>query len=249
MQLKFNYVTLPASITDCKLTSSQLSVIVYLYSLVYERAKYKVKVRQEVIADRCHTSVATVRRATAVLEQLGFIVGKYRSKKKNGYLGTYTYYLREVGDRCFRISRRTALTLSHRLLSVYVLCCKCAESKGHCFYHSYNDLASLLGMQRSEVMTRLEELCQANAVKKSRRLAKAGDFSENIYFVVAHEYSVAYVLRIVKSFRQKNLVIAVPKTSESEFIAVICFYFSFRGGGVENERSNFQYPLIYPSEE
>ena len=84
----------------------------------------------------------------------------------------------------------------------------------------------------------MRELCKANAVKKSRRMATSGDFSENIYFVIAHEYNIPYMLRIVKTFRQKILMIAAPKPSESKFIAVILFYFSFRGGGVENERSN-----------
>lgn len=231
--MQFNYVTLPSNITENRLQPNQFKVLVYLYSLVRRSTKCKVKVRQELIAKRCNLSISTVRRCTEALVQEGYIIGRYRSKKANGYLGTYTYYLQPIGDRKFRIDR-TALRLESKLLRIYALFCKLANSETLWFYHSYSDLASLLGQKRSIVIALVESIEALGLIKKNRRVTTHGDFTENTYAVLIFRKSssiglgnsISLFIHFVKRCSEK-ISVALELFTRT----VDMFYFYLWGGG------------------
>ena len=191
----YNYFYLPNSlILNTQLRCSDFAVAAYLYSL-YSAYGYDtllgacVKVKQNTIAQACKISVDSVARACARLMKCGIIVGRERTIRSDGTLGTYTYTLQHFHTEEHKhtlISKKAAAMLQPKELRVYALFCLCRENYKNSFFHSYNDLAALLKMRKDDIIAAVNKLVSEGLIRKQRRRTHCGDYTENKYFIIVH---------------------------------------------------------------
>lgn len=186
--MKFSYYYLPNSLVEKKMLPSDFAVAAFLYSIAQAYGNKNlygiyVKVKQTTIAEACGISVESVARATKRLITSGVIISRERCVKANRHLGTYTYTLAEIGSRFFRVDRKAAKRLTAKELRCYCAFCKCKQNSSKMFFHSYSDLAKMLGMKRSELMAIVDKLISLKVIHKRYQVTSCGDFGENRYYV------------------------------------------------------------------
>ncbi|WP_178182398.1 helix-turn-helix domain-containing protein [uncultured Ruminococcus sp.] len=186
--MKLSYYYLPNSLTEKKMLPSDFAMAAFLYSMAQAYGNVNmygiyVKVKQTTIADACGISVESVARATKRLIKAGVIISRERSVKANRHLGTYTYTLEAIGDRFFRVDRKAAKRLTAKELRCYCLFCKCKQNSSKMFFHSYSDLAKMLGVKRSEIMALVNKLIKLKVIHRRYQVTAYGDFGENRYYV------------------------------------------------------------------
>lgn len=255
--MNFNYFKLPNNILNFNLNQSALKIISYLYSHMYHRKSAKVRVRQITIAEKCSLSVATVKRCISTLEAKGFIIHKSRSVKRNGYLGTYTYTLLPLGRKYFTVPR-TALQLQGKSYVLYLqmsklrVTDKTSDTPENTFFHSLSDLSEMTGYKRSEVSSLIKKLCKMMMIRKSRRLTRNGDFTENHFKIginlSAYKHIIYHSARFVKYFLKKirqayKEQLTAAKLLKRRERTKLSFVFSYLRGGGRNELSIVYNPL------
>lgn len=255
--MNFNYFKLPNNILNFNLNPSALKIISYLYSHMYHRKSAKVRVRQITIAEKCSLSVATVKRCISTLEAKGFIIHKSRSVKRNGYLGTYTYTLLPLGRKYFTVPR-TALSLQGKSYVLYLQMSKLrmtdkkSDTPENTFFHSLSDLSEMTGYKRSEVSSLIKKLCKKMMIRKSRRLTRNGDFTENHFKIgtnlSAYKHIIYHSARFVKYFLKKirkayKEQLTAAKLLKRRERTKLSFIFSYLRGGGRNELSIVYNPL------
>lgn len=186
--MKFSYYYLPNSLVEKKMLPSDFAVAAFLYSIAQAYGNKNlygiyVKVKQTTIAEACSISVESVARATKRLITSGIIISRERCVKANRHLGTYTYTLAEIGSHFFRVDRKAAKLLTPKELRCYCAFCKCKQNNSKMFFHSYSDLALMLGMKRSELMAMVDKLISLKVIHKRYQVTSCGDFGENRYYV------------------------------------------------------------------
>ena len=129
--------------------------------------------KQTTIAEACGISVESVARATKRLITSGVIISRERCVKANRHLSTYTYTLAEIGSRFFRVDRKAAKRLTAKELRCYCAFCKCKQNSSKMFFHSYSDLAKMLGMKRSELMAIVDKLISLKVIHKRYQVTLA----------------------------------------------------------------------------
>ena len=157
--MKFSYYYLPNSLVEKKMPPSDFAVAAFLYSMAQAYGNKNlygiyVKVKQTTIAEACGISVESVARATKRLITSGVIISRERCVKANRHLSTYTYTLAEIGSRYFRVDRKAAKRLTAKELRCYCAFCKCKQNSSKMFFHSYSDLAKMLGMKTSSFLSK-----------------------------------------------------------------------------------------------
>ena len=182
--MKFSYYYLPNSLIEKKMLPSDFAVAAFLYSMAQAYGNKNlygiyVKVKQTTIAEACGISVESVARATKRLITSGVIISRERCVKANRHLSTYTYTLAEIGSRFFRVDRKAAKRLTAKELRCYCAFCKCKQNSSKMFFHSYSDLAKMLGMKRSELMAIVDKLISLKVIHKRYQVTSCGDFGEN----------------------------------------------------------------------
>ena len=186
--MKFSYYYLPNSLVEKKMLPSDFAVAAFLYSMAQAYGNRNlcgiyVKVKQTTIAKACGISVESVARAAKRLITSGVIISRERYVKANRHLGTYTYTLAEIGSHFFRVDRKAAKLLTPKELRCYCAFCKCKQKNSKMFFHSYSDLALMLGMKRSELMAMVDKLISLKVIHKRYQVTSCGDFGENRYYV------------------------------------------------------------------
>lgn len=172
--MKFSYYYLPNSLVEKKMLPSDFAVAAFLYSMAQAYGNKNlygiyVKVKQTTIAEACGISVESVARATKRLITSGVIISRERCVKANRHLSTYTYTLAEIGSRFFRVDRKAAKRLTAKELRCYCAFCKCKQNSSKMFFHSYSDLAKMLGMKRSELMAIVDKLISLKVIHSAIR--------------------------------------------------------------------------------
>jgi predicted transcriptional regulator len=175
-----------------ELSRNELMVACRLYSIVNRHTKqttngYAVCIKQETIAASCGLSVATVKRVLKALSEKGIITHQYRQTRANGCLGATHYDLQAfsfLSDYFYMPNDVFKLGLSQKMFYAYALFCKLADSNKRSFFHSYNDLAEMMQLKRSEVIELVGALIKTRLVFRTRRRTKAGDHTDNLYFIV-----------------------------------------------------------------
>lgn len=217
MKITYSYFYLPNSLTEIKMLPSDFSVAAYLYSMQQTYGFDSllgscVKVKQTTIAQACGISVESVSRAVTRLEKLGIIVAKERKFKSNRHLGTYIYTLKKIEGRYFRISRTAAKQLNPKELRCYALLCKLRGNRTNMFFHSYSDLAQMLRLRRSEVITLINRLLELRVIHKRHQITAAGDYGENRYYIF--EYMRGRIVKRVKKAAAARTTEQQPKTNQ-----------------------------------
>lgn len=186
--MTYSYFYIPNSLIETKMLASDLSVAIYLYSVGQAYGNQNLlgltaKARQQTIASACKMSVESVSRAVNRLQKLGIIVAKERRINRIGHLGTYIYTLKAITGNYFRMCRSIAKLLDPKELRVYTLMCKLKNNVSNMFFHSYSDLAKMIGTRRSEVIKLIKRLIDLRIVHRQYQLTKHGDFGENRYYI------------------------------------------------------------------
>ena len=186
--MTFSYFYIPNSLIETKMLSSDLAVAIFLYSVGQAYGNENllglaVKVKQETIAAACSMSVESVSRAVKRLQERGSIIAKERRINRKGHLGTYTYTLKAIAGRYFRMCRSVAKLLEPKELRIYALMCKLKGSVSNMFYHSYSDLAKMIGIGRSEIIKLIKRLIDLNVIHRLHQRTRQGDFGENRYYI------------------------------------------------------------------
>ena len=175
-----------------ELSRNEFMVACRLYSIVNRHTKlttngYAVCIKQETIAASCGLSVATVKRVLKALSEKGVITHQYRQTRSNGCLGATHYDLQAfsfLSDYFYMPNDVFKLGLSQKMFYAYALFCKLADSNKRSFFHSYNDLAEMMQLKRSEVIELVGSLIKTRLIFRTRRRTKAGDHTDNLYFIV-----------------------------------------------------------------
>ena len=186
--MTYSYFYIPNSLIETKMLSSDLAVAIFLYSVGQAYGNENllglaVKVKQETIAAACSMSVESVSRAVKRLQERGIIIAKERRINRKGHLGTYTYTLKAIAGKYFRMCRSVAKLLEPKELRIYALMCKLKGSISNMFYHSYSDLAKMIGIGRSEIIKLIKRLIDLNVVHRLHQRTRQGDFGENRYYI------------------------------------------------------------------
>lgn len=269
--MTYSYFYLPNSLIETKMLSSDLAVAIFLYSVGQAYGNENllgltVKVKQETIAAACSMSVESVSRAARRLQERGIILVKERRINRNGHLGTYTYTLKAIAGKYFRMCRSVAKLLKPKELRIYALMCKLKDSISNMFYHSYSDLAKMLGIGRSEIIKLIKRLIDLNVVHRLHQRTRQGDFGENRYYIFRRIKGCIKRRRNVPSIRSFPKVLnhhtrtSAIKTASLSYIYHIFFSLSsgkrrkmavflfYRRGGVRFDGSYVipTYIFIFP---
>lgn len=186
--MTYSYFYIPNSLIETKMLASDLSVAIYLYSVGQAYGNQNLlgltaKARQQTIASACKMSVESVSRAVKRLQERGIIIAKERRINRKGHLGTYTYTLKAIAGKYFRMCRSVAKLLEPKELRIYALMCKLKGSVSNMFYHSYSDLAKMIGIGRSEIIKLIKRLIDLNVIHRLHQRTRQGDFGENRYYI------------------------------------------------------------------
>ena len=167
-----------------------LKVACKLYSLAsrsrVSRNGYEVCIRICTLAAACGISVSTVTRALDRLENDHVITYKYRITKSNGYQGCYHYCLALFADDNYFFMRNDifGFDLTAQQFTVYAHMCKLRSNYINSFYQSLNDLARIIGMDKSEICRCLQAIEGEGLCRRQLKRTKIGDYTDNTYFVV-----------------------------------------------------------------
>ena len=165
------------------LTSIQKQVLAMMYSCDVD-GKGWIKVRQSRLAEMCRCSVSTVKRAIEELIAKKYIRSRIRSERHDRWLGTYIYILPKIASNGYFYVNRKALELLNSVQTrMYLFFCKCARSFKKDFWHSFNDIAKELHLQRNSVIKTVKELTALKVINKEVRLTAAGDYADNYYSI------------------------------------------------------------------
>lgn len=165
------------------LTSTQKQVLAMMYSCDVD-GKGWVKVRQSRLAEMCHCSVATVKRAVEELIAKKYICNRIRTERHDRWLGTYIYVLPKIASNGYFYVNRKALELLNAVQTrMYLFFCKCARSFNKDFWHSFSDIAKELHLQRNSVIKTVNELVALKVINKVVRMTNKGDYAENYYSI------------------------------------------------------------------
>lgn len=168
-----------------KLSAIQMRVLSVLYSLAPFKT-YRVKVRQSVLAEKCHCSTVTVKRAVETLLSKGYIRYTAREEKyawDMKQLGTYTYILPPINSKGYFYVNRKSLELLNKVQTrVYLFLCKCSRKTMDC-WNSFNDIAKKLKLQRNAVVKAVRELAELNVITRVHNHNKNGAFNDNTYII------------------------------------------------------------------
>ncbi|MBO5577414.1 MAG: helix-turn-helix domain-containing protein [Ruminococcus sp.] len=210
--MTYSYFYIPNSLIETKMLASDLSVAIYLYSVGQAYGNQNLlgltaKARQQTIASACKMSVEGVSRAVKRLQERGIIIAKERRINRKGHLGTYTYTLKAIAGKYFRMCRSVAKLLEPKELRIYALMCKLKGSVSNMFYHSYSDLAKMIGIGRSEIIKLIKCLIDLNVIHRLHQRTRQGDFGENRYYIFKRVKGFIKRRRNVPSIRsfQKEL--------------------------------------------
>ncbi len=242
---KYNYIVIPSDILKNGLTVSELTVAVYLFSLLRRDKKNSygmyVKVKQTTIARCCNVSKETAARALKKLLGIGIISRRIRGIKENRHLGTCSYVLPDPRKGRFFKANRTAIKLIFAsglsLLKTYLYCCLSASSDDkEQFFHSYSDIAAAVGSRRSDIISSVKCLVKMGILIKRCRKTRSGDYTENLYCLsnkkekppthISKKKEANLYTRIISHY------IAVVKRYFISFRKKVCesVYYFFRGG-------------------
>lgn len=185
--MTFKYITLPNSIISASVSRSETAVLVCMYMTAQRFGRktligHDVKIKRSTLAAFCGITERHVARCIDRLIEGGFILGKIRTIREDRTLSTYTYSLPSF-SRYFRVSYkalRIVMASVPELLKEYLYCCKCANGR-RAFYHSYSDVASELGIKRSDAIARLSKLAELGLVRKCNKKTRRNTFTENTY--------------------------------------------------------------------
>ena len=173
-----------------KYKGNTLKVVCKLYSLAsrsrVSRNGYEVCIKLETLASACGISVSTVSRAVDRLENDHVITNKYRITKSNGYQGCCHYCLALFADDKYFYMRNDifSFVLTAQQFTVYAHMCKLRTNYINSFYQSLNDLSRIIGMDKSEICRCLRTIEGKGLCRRQLKRTKAGDFTDNTYFVV-----------------------------------------------------------------
>lgn len=188
----FDTETDESGCTTAKLSAIQMRVLAALYSLA-PFDSYRVKVRQSVLAEKCDCSVATIKRAIAVLIEKHYIKSAARNviyADDMKLLGTYTYVLPSIVKRGYFYVSRKALSMLDKLQTrIYLFLCKCSRKTMDC-WNSFTDIAKQLGLQRNAVVKTIRELIAKNVIDRTHNKKKDGSYNDNSYTIEDLETSI-----------------------------------------------------------
>lgn len=191
-----NYVKISNKLLDLELTNTELSVITYLATIhtnvISKNGTAWIRVKQSTIAQKCAIkSVQTAGRVISSLIDKGLIWRSVRVIKSDNKSGTtcYALSLPSPEDGYFMLDRKAINgTLVPRQLRVYLHICRCIDNSiGYC-WNSYNDLAKIIGMKRSDVIQTISELCELHYISKQRIKHRENRrvFADNHYAVIIY---------------------------------------------------------------
>lgn len=197
-----NYVKISNKLLDLELTNSELAVITYLATIhtstISKNGTAWICVKQSTIAQKCAIkSVQTVGRVISSLINKGLIWRSVRILKNDNKSGTtcYALSLPSINDGYFMLDRKAVNgTLTPRQMRVYLHICRCIDNNiGYC-WNSYNDLAKIIGMKRSDIIEVISELCELHYISKQRIKRKDNRrvFSDNHYAIIIYVIPVFY---------------------------------------------------------
>lgn len=211
----FNYVKISNKLLELELTNTELAVITYLSTIhtdvIGKNGTAWIRVKQSTIAAKCAISVQTVGRAVSSLMEKGLIWRSARVLKSDNKSGTtcYALSLPSLNSGYFMLDRRAVNgTLLPRQLRVYLHICRCIDNRiGYC-WNSYNDLAEIIGMKRSDVVQIVGELCHLHYIVK-QRVRQRGNrkvFTDN-------HYSLIVIVKPAICRRNKKIEAALKATT------------------------------------
>ncbi len=205
---------IPNTFLDEFKNAAELKIACVFYSLISRRTKtnlmgYEITVKQETMCKYSCLSLPTVKKALAALADKGFILSQKRSTYDKRQ-GTYIYSVKkyDVSDNYFLSDRPLFRRLNGQVFRVYMHFCRFAAGADRSFYHSYNDLADKLGIERREVVKAVNKLDQLGLIFIRRKLTQEGDYTDNSYIVYRYRKG-----RIKKKFKVKRLATFADVTS------------------------------------
>lgn len=200
-----------------------LKVACKLYSLVshsrVSRNGYEVCIKEETLAAACGISVSTVARIIERLESDHVITNKYRITKSNGYQGCYHYCLALFAKSKYFYMRNDIFSfgLTAQQFTVYAHMCKLRTNYVNSFYQSLNDLSRIIGMNKSEICRCLRRLVGEDLCRRQLKRTKAGDYTDNTYFVVVRMRGRFYKKPKLPVFEIISLIKKSVKSKSNEF--------------------------------
>ena len=214
--------------------AAELKVACIIYSLVTQRTKtnlmgYELRIKQETLCRYCDLSLPTLKKAVDALCAKGFIISMQRSTYSTRK-GTYIYTIKKNSlDKDYFLSDRVFFrNLSGNTFRLYIHFCRYAGAERR-FYHSYNDLAERLGVDRREIVKCVSKLVDFGLIYKVCKLTQLGDFTDNTYIVYRYRRG-----RIRKSvYKVKRLITAPTVISQNELL------------WISNSSSKLDYILSY----
>lgn len=227
-----NYVKISNRLLDLELSNAELSVIVYLATIhsnvVSKSGTTWIRVKQSTIAQKCNIkSVQTISRVISSLATRG-LVKVARVTKDDNKLGTtcYSLSLPSIAEGYFPIDRRVFRQglLSPRQLRVYLYICRCIDSNiGYC-WNSYNDLAKLISMKRSDVIDIVSELIRMRYIHKQRikRRDNRRVFADNRYSLIVYVLPSLYR-------RNKKIEAALSNSQITQKILIALYAMNYNG--------------------
>lgn len=197
-----SYCKISNTIFDLGLDVQELSIYVYLSGLPSDMPSFDgnvVSVKQSTIASKCGIkAVQTVSKIIARLIDKGLIDSLGRSKKRNGYNGTYSYNVKKLPtqDSFFTFDRYIFGRLNPRQLVVYLFICKSFSFQINDCWNSYNDISRQTGLKRETAISTVNELANMKLIVRFRRRSK----SNRRVYVDNHYQIIPYISR--KSLRK-----------------------------------------------
>lgn len=245
-------------LSDLASDRSAFIVACRLYSLINPTTKisnngYEICIKQETIAVSCNLSVSTVKRVLRRLADIGIITHSYRKTNAAGYLGTTHYSLQHYSLEYdyFNLPKNIfSRGLSPKLFYVYALFHKLKCNDIARFYQSYNDLAYMTKIKRSELCSCIEQLIKLKLIRKQLKHTRSGDYTDNTYFVIIYQAGKLYrkkrkvpcpFVAAVQGTHKKNKVCKIILSHKHNFVKTFLKKilkqrkrpknFSYKGGG------------------
>ena len=210
---------IPNQFLDEFINPTELKVACVIYSLISPRTKsnlmgYELRIKQETLCSYCNVSLPTLKKAVGSLIAKGFIISMQRSTygiRKGTCIYTVKRYSLEndyfISDRVF------FRLLSGNTFRLYMHFCRFAGIDRK-FYHSYNDLADRLGLDRREIIKCVSKLVKQKLIYKACKLTGQGDYTDNTYIVYRYRRG-----RLKKRrYKVKRLFTVAPVKSQNELI-------------------------------
>lgn len=225
-----NFIKIPnAFLTEFRQASELKLACVFMGLIHKNTAKnllgWEITVKQKTLARLCGCSVVTVQRTIKSLASKGFIVSMQRSARDRK-LGTYRYVVKNISMQrgYFYMQRKALLHLNGTAFKVYAHFCKLADGSTHQFFQSINELCSIIGIGKKELIECINALISAKLIRKKRRMTAAGDYTDNLYTVTTLSSGT------IRKKRKKNVPSANLKSFRNtniNFIYIVNDYIDF----------------------